>query len=316
MVAMTLVKADESDTPSNVGELLEFYLAHHVAYLKNRLGTERRLRHYVSEFAHLPLSGLTRRMVLEWHHRIGHTQGQTGANQALQQLRAMYMRAKDWEFYMGHNPTDRIKHFPEPSRTRFVRRNELPWLIKALEEEMPREHAFFLLLLFTGARRDEARTAKWTDLDLAEKLWHKPTTKPNMPHTVPLAPVLIEHLTKLPRLTEWVFPSQPNNKNKMQPGCWSVTGVEHAWRRIRKRAGLPDVRIHDLRRTCASWLAINGENLAVIQQTLGHSTLAVTQIYARLTIEPVRRALNAQAERMLATQPSKPFLSQTACQEA
>ena len=75
--------------------------------------------------------------------------------------------------------------------------------------------------------------------------------------------------------------------------------MEHHWRRIRKKVGLKDVRIHDLRRTAASWLAINGSNLPVIQSMLNHKSLTSTQIYARLSVAPVRLALDDQAERML-----------------
>lgn len=63
--------------------------------------------------------------------------------------------------------------------------------------------------------------------------------------------------------------------------------------------GLKDVRIHDLRRTAASWLAINGSNLPVIQSMLNHKSLRSTQVYARLSVAPVRLALDDQAERML-----------------
>ena len=89
----------------------------------------------------------------------------------------------------------------------------------------------------------------------------------------------------------------------MQAGEWCGTAVEQQWRRIRKRVGLRDVRIHDLRRTAASWLAINGSNLPVIQSMLNHKSLTSTQVYARLSVAPVRLALDDQAERMLGPVP-------------
>jgi len=64
------------------------------------------------------------------------------------------------------------------------------------------------------------------------------------------------------------------------------------------------VRIHDLRRTCASWLAINGSNLPVIQSMLNHKSLTSTQVYAQLSVAPVRLALDDQAERMLGPAPA------------
>jgi integrase len=68
---------------------------------------------------------------------------------------------------------------------------------------------------------------KWGPLDLDRALWHKPTTKTGVPHTIPLPAQLVTRLRTLPRLTEWVFPSSPNAKNGMQAGEWSVTAVEH-----------------------------------------------------------------------------------------
>jgi hypothetical protein len=71
------------------------------------------------------------------------------------------------------------------------------------------------------------------------------------------------------------------------------------WERIRTAAGLPDVTIHDLRRTCASWLACHGENLAIIGNVLNYSGLQHTAVYARLNISPVTRALEENSARML-----------------
>jgi hypothetical protein len=60
-----------------------------------------------------------------------------------------------------------------------------------------------------------------------------------------------------------------------------------------RAAGLNDLNIHDLRRTTASWLAIKGENLAVIARVLNHTSLANTAIYTRLNLAPVVRSLSA-----------------------
>lgn len=282
-----------------VGELLDFYLKHHVASLKSQRGIAARMRRYVGEFAAVPLADLKRVMVIEWHHRIGETRGTGAATLALQALRSMYGKAREWDIYDGPNPADRLKKFPRHTRTRFVQPQELPWLLAAFADEMEPAQTYFFMLLLTGARRNEARTAKWADLDLEQGLWHKPTTKTGVPHTVPLPHALVERLRHLPRITDYVFSSRSNVMNAFTPGCWSPSAINFSWRRIRTRAGLPDLRIHDLRRTCASWLAINGANIPVIQTVLNHSSLAVTQTYARLTLQPVRDALESQAQRML-----------------
>ncbi len=82
--------------------------------------------------------------------------------------------------------------------------------------------------------------------------------------------------------------------------------------KIRKRIGLHDVRIHDLRRTTASWLAIDGQNLPVIQKVLNHSSLTSTQIYAWLSVEPVRQVLDQHAERILGSLTLVPMFERVA----
>ena len=72
-----------------------------------------------------------------------------------------------------------------------------------------------------------------------------------------------------------------------------------AWQRIRERANTKDVRIHDLRRTLGSWLAASGYGLPMIGRVLNHSQPSATAVYARLDLEPVRRALEANAQAML-----------------
>lgn len=283
-----------------IGQFIPLYLRNHVALLKNRLGTEKIFTMYVAQFSEKELAQLTKLEVLEWFHRITANVGPMAANNALVQLSALYNKAAEWEVYTGRNPAKGIKRNPKRSRERFIQQHEMPYLLASIEEEIPRTAAYFLMLLFTGARRDEARRARWVDIDLIAGLWHKPQTKNGRAHTVPLPERLLIRLRALPRNHEWVFPSTPNN-NRSESGEWGRTCVEHAWRKIRERVGLNDVRIHDLRRTAASWLAIAGENLPVIQQTLNHSTLAATSVYARLNLSPVRRALDQQAERMMQT---------------
>jgi integrase len=98
----------------------------------------------------------------------------------------------------------------------------------------------------------------------------------------------------LPRLHDnpHVFPGRD--------GKGHLVNIAKAWTRIRTRAGLTDVRIHDLRRTLGSWLAASGASLPLIGRALNHTQVSTTAVYARLNLDPVRTALDANAERMLA----------------
>lgn len=307
-VPMTLTEASR---PSTVGDLMELYQLYHCRFLKNPGAEARVLRHYVSRLASRPLATLTRLEVMAWYQDIG--QALPGAaNQALAVLRSMFNKAREWEVYAGSNPVSRIKKFPQRARTRFVQPEEMPRLLTALAKEPELFQTYFLLLLMTGARRTEAATAKWSEFDLDRGYWHKPNTKTGTAHTVPIPPPIIVRLAALPRRSEFVFAGRYRGTHQ------SLCRLEQRWQRIRARAGLEDVRIHDLRRTCASWLAISGENLSVIQKVLGHTNLQHTSIYARLTIEPVQQALTKQAAKILELTPApqpEPAQSQEALQE-
>lgn len=70
-----------------------------------------------------------------------------------------------------------------------------------------------------------------------------------------------------------------------------LTEPRDVWERIKKRAQIANLRMHDLRRTVASYECMNGENLSVVSKTLNHKTLAATQVYARVDTSAVSRAL-------------------------
>jgi hypothetical protein len=77
--------------------------------------------------------------------------------------------------------------------------------------------------------------------------------------------------------------------------------MKRAWDRIRVKAGIHDVRFHDLWRTVGSWLAGSAESLALIGKVLNHRDVSTTAIYARLNLDPVRQALERHASKMLET---------------
>jgi integrase len=117
-------------------------------------------------------------------------------------------------------------------------------------------------------------------------------TKNGRGHTVPIPTVIATRLYQLPRVTDWVFAGCTDHPRRHRLGPLSYAMIHKHWTGIRQRAKLPDVRTYDLRRTCASWLAINGENTVLIAQVLNHTNLQHTQIYARLNTAPVCRALS------------------------
>jgi integrase len=183
-------------------------------------------------------------------------------------------------------------------RERFLLPVEWARIRIALESQPAKVRAYFYLLALEGPRMSEARLMQWAHVDLSAGLWHKPRCKNGRSQMLPLSVAACGLLDLLPRDRRFVFHGDPNHTGT-KDGPWSRTSVFFYWRRIRNAAGVPDVQIRDLRRTAASWMAIHGENIAVISKVLHHSSLQVTEVYARLDLEAVRSALTRHAARVI-----------------
>jgi integrase len=209
-------------------------------------------------------------------------------------VRKMFNLARLWGRHTGENPATGIELFPEETRDRFLQPHELPKLFEALNEDPnPYVKTALLIALLTGARRGEVLAMRWGDVDLAQAIWRIPDTKARRPHWLPLPQPVVTLLQALPHLHEnpYVFPGRDGRSH--------LVDISKAWTRIRTQAGLADVRIHDLRRTLGSWLAASGASLPLIGKALNHSQVSTTAIYARLSLAPVRAALESNAQRML-----------------
>ena len=137
------------------------------------------------------------------------------------------------------------------------------------------------LLMLTGCRLSEIQELQWAHVDLEAGELRLPDTKTGG-RAVPLAPSAIRLLQGLPRDEEnpWVIAGR-------KPGS-HLTDLQHPWRRIRARAELDDVRIHDLRHSFASRALALGEGLPMIGKLLGHTQVQTTARYAHLARDTVR----------------------------
>ena len=71
------------------------------------------------------------------------------------------------------------------------------------------------------------------------------------------------------------------------------------WQSLLRAANITDMRIHDLRRTMGSWQAISGASLPIIGKSLGHKSTSATQVYSRLTVDPIRDSMQTATDKML-----------------
>lgn len=181
------------------------------------------------------------------------------------------------------NPSRVIKSRRIESRDRFLKPEEVERFIAALTGN--NLGSFYLLCLVTGQRQGSVRAMRWQDLDLVNAIWRLPMTKNGSPHTVPLMPEALEILETRKGIDPvWVFPGSGKTGHLVEP--------KKSWDRLRRDAGLLDLRMHDLRRTMGSWQTREGVSLSMVGKTLGHKSLQATQVYARTDLEPVREAMD------------------------
>jgi integrase len=170
-------------------------------------------------------------------------------------------------------------------RQRFLSHDEIQRLLSACDQiNHPFLQLFIRFLLLTGARKGEARTAKWKDIDFAAAVWKVPRTKNGRSRRIMLSAsaldVLAQTKDRVRELGLMVGPDQyvfVNPRTKTRYNSFNI-----AYYKARDLAGLSDVRIHDLRHTYASLLINNGVSLYEVQELLGHSSASMTQRYAHL----------------------------------
>ncbi len=198
------------------------------------------------------------------------------------------------------NPTRSVEKYPEPSRDRAIQPSEMPDFLKAIKAEPDvRMSDYFLLLLYTGARRRNVESARWDEIDLKRRVW-TPTVKGNRPHTIPLvdkAVALLKRREKAAEGSAWIFPARGRTGHVVEP--------RPQWRSILKTAELSDLRIQDVRRTLASWMADTGSTETIIGAVLGHSPQSVTGVYARVTEDAKRQAMQTAVTAMLGAKGGK-----------
>lgn len=218
-------------------------------------------------------------------HRAISAQRPTRANRVIEVLRKALNLAIRWE-WIDRNPASGARRNPEKKRTRYLGRDEVGRLVRALEEHPERASADALLfMLLTGCRRGEALGAQWSHIDLHRRVWTKPSaeTKQRREHRIPysMAVASILERRRAETVGTFIFPGRLGAP---------LVEVRRTWGKACEVAGLDKVRIHDLRHTFASLLASSGQSLLVVGELLGHSTPQTTKRYANLYDDSLRLA--------------------------
>ncbi len=229
------------------------------------------------------ISAVQRKDIAKLHHDMRDKPYQ--ANRTLGVLSKMFSLAEVWGLRPdGSNPCRHVKRYKERNRERFLSPEEterLGEVLREAEDEMPSAVAAFRLLLLTGCRLSEIQFLRWEYVK--DDCIELPDAKTGG-RVVPLGPEARAVLADLPREdgNPWVIRGR-------LPGS-HITDLQKPWRRIRARAGLEDVRIHDLRHSYASRALALGESLTMIGKLLGHTQVQTTARYAHLARDSIQNA--------------------------
>ncbi|WP_375327170.1 tyrosine-type recombinase/integrase [Candidatus Tisiphia endosymbiont of Nemotelus uliginosus] len=258
---------------------IDNYAKHNIKRWQDRIAAmDRQAKHFYS----LKISDIQRTDIQETFNDLTNV-GKYTANRFLETLSSIFNKAIDWEL-LEKNPITGIKKHKEQSRDRYITKEEAPRFFQTLEEETNQLMKDFILIsLYTGARKSNVLSMRWENISFIDKTWYISDTKNGEPQTVVLIDEAIKILQdrKTQITSEWVFPSSTSSSGHLQE-------PKKAWKRICTRAGLKNLRLHDLRRTCGSWMAINGASQYVIGKALNHKNPKSTAIYTRLSLDPVR----------------------------
>lgn len=190
-----------------------------------------------------------------------------GINIDYRHLKALFNKAKEWG-YIKENPWTRVKPLKGvKTPPKFLSVDEMKRVLEYLEAKDPLFAKYVKFCLETGCRRNEALYLTWNDVNFKTKqILIK--GKGNKIRIIPISKDLSALLKSIPKQGSRLF-------------FWAPDTVSHKWNKAMKALGLR-YRFHDIRHTTASWLAMKGIPLQMIQALLGHSDIRITQIYAHL----------------------------------
>ena len=236
--------------------------------------------HILPELGHLPVASVERSHVSELHFKMRDKPAQ--ANQTVEVLSKMFKLAEAWSMTPPRrNPCRSVRLYKKVRRERFLTSDEYRRLGRVLDEAkttggfLPFGIAAIRLLLLTGCRKNEIVTLRWDDIDRTAGEIRIRDAKTGA-RRIPLTPAV-----------EWVLAGIP----RIEGNPWVITGklpgdhlknLDQIWLRLRPRAGLDDVRIHDCRHSYASRALAISEGLPMIGKLLGHRKVTTTARYAHL----------------------------------
>ena len=266
------------------------------SYLRSPKNVERVLDcHIIPRWGKVRVDEMNSRDIAKWLSELRERYAPATVEKIRICLNRSFELALKWETPgVTKNP---VRHIPRPkynnARERYLTETEAGRLQRAAASSVNRQLKFIVgLLLLTGSRKMELLRAKWEHIDLERRSWHIPTTKTGKPRHVPLSQSAMDIIEKLPRWDKcpWLLP----NPETLLP----YTDIKRVWDTARDEAGLPGLRLHDLRHSAASFMINAGIDLYAVGRILGHADHQSTQRYSHLANDTLMRAVEAGAAKI------------------
>lgn len=291
---------DKLDT--TITELAEQYIDEYASIYKKPLSVIRDkvlLKHHIiPNLGKIKIKSLTTKDIIGLHGKMRNLA--ISANRCIALLSKMLNLAEAWGMRSDAGTLCKhIKKYPENKRDRFLSIMEIERLFKVLKDsettrtELPSSIAAIKLLLLTGCRLSEILTLKWEYIDADHQRINFPDSKTGK-KTIYISPYVMEILYAIKKQENNPYVIYGIKENS------HLVNLQKAWNRIRRKAGLEDVRLHDLRHSFASIGAANGLSLPIIGALLGHNHVQTTARYAHLIGDSLRDAANIIGEKIKA----------------
>lgn len=289
-----IVIGKSSKNKSSILTLEAFYEEYYIPYIKMHIKSyETNIsvfkNHILPKFRNSAMNDITKKDIMQLHTNMVQKKklAPATANKVLIFISHVFNVAMQLEIKgIEVNPASKIKpYLLNNARERYLTKDEATRLIDAINQTEQNIHLKYIIpmLILTGARRGEVLKAKHEDFNLNQLCWTIPTSKSGKKRVLPITPQLLELYKSIPKDdTPYLFASAKSKK--------PYVTIYVSWNSARTRAGLKDLRMHDLRHSFASALVNSGRSLYEVQTLLGHSTSKMTQRYAHLSNESLMSA--------------------------
>ncbi len=192
----------------------------------------------------------------------------TTVNRYLALLKAMFNRSIEWYGVPIENPVKKIRFFKERNRARILSKEEIEKILFYAEGHTK---TAIIVGLFTCARLREILNLEWNDINFEQDIIRIRQEKTNKEILIPLHPELKRYLLKIKEKSNGRYiVSYKGNK---------VKSIKKSFERVKRISGVRDIWFHDIRRTGATYLIMNGVDISLVSKMLGHNDIKVTMRY-------------------------------------